>query len=93
MATIARFQASASLARVRVSGFTPRWLWLTVHLFALTGFKNRVAVLSNWTIASLGRGRPQRAITTQHVFARRVSAAQAAVIRSGLGAFDVPRRG
>jgi len=27
-----------------------------VHLFALTGFKNRAAMLFNWTIAFLGRG-------------------------------------
>ena len=92
MATISRFQAIASIGRLRVSGFTGWLLWLTVHLFALTGFKNRVAVLSNWAIAFLGRGRPQRAITTQQVFARQASDAQAAAIRSSLGAFDVPRR-
>jgi hypothetical protein len=28
-----------------------------------TGFKNRVAVLFNWTVAFLGHGRPQRSIT------------------------------
>jgi hypothetical protein len=42
-------------------------LWLAVHLFALTGFKNRVAVLFDWTIAFLGRGRPR--ITAQQVTA------------------------
>jgi NADH dehydrogenase len=93
MATISRFQAIASLGPLRVSGFAGWLLWLVVHLFGLTGFKNRMAVLSNWTIAFLGRGRPQRAITTQQVFASRVSPAQAAAIRSGLGASDVPRRG
>ena len=56
MATISRFQAIASIGRVRASGF-PAWLlWLAVHLFAITGFKNRAAVLSNWTIAFPGRG-------------------------------------
>ncbi len=70
MATISRFQAIASIGRVHTSGFAAWVLWLAVHLFALTGFKNRVAVLFNWTIAFVGRGRPQRAITTQQIFAR-----------------------
>jgi hypothetical protein len=62
------------------------------QLFRLTGFKN-LAVLSAWTIAFLSRQRPQRAITAQQVFGRQASEAQPAVISSGLGAFDAPRRG
>ena len=70
LATISRFQAVANIGRLRLSGF-PAWvLWLAVHLMALTGFKNRIAVLFNWTVAFLGRGRPQRTITTQQVFGR-----------------------
>jgi NADH dehydrogenase len=81
LATISRFRAVASVGRVRVSGF-PAWLlWLAVHLSALTGFKNRVAVLFNWTVAFLGRGRQQRAITTQQVFARQSLESQAGDIR------------
>jgi hypothetical protein len=34
-----------------------------VHLVGLTDFKNRLAALFNWTVAFLGRGRPQRVIT------------------------------
>jgi len=80
MATVARFQAIASIGPVHISGF-PAWLmWLAVHLLALTGFKNRLAVLFNWTIAFLGRGRAQRAISTQQVFARQALATQATVI-------------
>ena len=88
MATISRFRAIARIGPVRVSGFAAWLLWLTVHLFALTGFKNRLAVLFNWTIAFLGRGRPQRAITTQQVFARQASEAQAAAISSAAAAFQ-----
>lgn len=76
MATVSRYQAIASFGRVRISGFAGWVLWLAVHLLSLTGFKNRVAVLFDWTIAFVGRGRPQRAITTQQVFARQVSEAQ-----------------
>jgi len=80
MATVSRFNAIANIGPVRMSGFLAWLMWLAVHLFALTGFKNRAAVLSNWTIAFLGHGRPQRAITAQQVFARRALEAQAAVI-------------
>jgi NADH dehydrogenase len=70
MATISRFQAIVSIGRFESLGFFAWLLWLAVHLYALTGFKNRIAVLANWLIAFLGRGRPQRAITAQQVFAR-----------------------
>ena len=93
MATISRFEAVASIGRLRVSGFVGWLLWLAVHLFALTGFKNRLAVLGTWTIAFIGRGRPQRAITTQQVFARQVSDAQAVAIRTSAAAFHRAVRG
>jgi NADH dehydrogenase len=64
MATISRFRAIATFGPLRAWGFLGWLMWLFVHLAFLTGFKNRVAVLANWTIAFIGRGRPQRAITT-----------------------------
>ncbi|MCW3014447.1 MAG: FAD-dependent pyridine nucleotide-disulfide oxidoreductase [Solirubrobacterales bacterium] len=70
LAMISRHHAVASVGRVRASGF-PAWLlWLAVHLLALIGFENRVAVLFSWTVAFLGRGRPHRAITAREAFAR-----------------------
>ena len=70
MATISRLRAIAVLGRLRLAGF-PAWvLWLVVHLGTLTGFKNRLAVLFNWTVAFFGRGRAQRVITAQQVFGR-----------------------
>ena len=80
MATISRFDAIGRIGPVRVSGFAGWVMWLAVHLFALTGFKNRVAVLSSWTIAFLSHGRPQRAITAQQVFARQTLEAQPRVL-------------
>ncbi len=74
MATISRFRAIAALGPIRASGFTGWLMWLFVHLMFLTGFKNRLAVLFNWLIAFIGRGRPQRAITAQQVFARQALA-------------------
>jgi NADH:ubiquinone reductase (H+-translocating) len=87
MATVSRFHAIASVGPVRMSGFVAWLLWLAVHLVALTGFKSRIAVLFNWTMAFVGRGRPQRAITTQQVFARQVGEAQAAAVNRGAAAF------
>jgi NADH dehydrogenase len=80
MATISRFCAIGRLGPIRIWGFAGWVMWLVVHLFVLTGFKNRVAVLSSWTIAFLGRGRPQRAITAQQVFARQTLDAQPPIL-------------
>ena len=77
MATVSRLRAIAVFGKVRMSGF-PAWLmWLLVRLTALAGFKNRLSVLFNWAVAFLGRGRPQRVITAQQVFARHALEAHA----------------
>jgi NADH dehydrogenase len=70
MATIARFKAVVAIGRLQVTGVLGWLMWLFVHLVFLTGFKNRVSALANWVVAFLGRGRRQRAITEQEVFAR-----------------------
>jgi NADH dehydrogenase len=70
MATIARFRAVVYTGRVRFAGLLGWLAWLFVHLVFLTGFKNRIATLANWTTAFLGRGRRQRTITLQQIFAR-----------------------
>ena len=53
LATIGRAQAVASFGRLRVSGFLAWWLWLTVHIFWLIGFRNRFVVLVDWAVAYL----------------------------------------
>ena len=80
MATISRFRAIALVGRIQAAGFVAWVLWLVVHLAFLTGFRNRLAALFSWTIAFLGRGRPQRVITAQQVFARRALEQQPEVI-------------
>jgi NADH dehydrogenase len=83
MATISRFEGIASIGRVRVSGFAGWLLWLYVRLFELIGFSNRATVLASWTIAFLGRGRPERVATAQQVFARQALEAQQTAIDGG----------
>jgi NADH:quinone reductase (non-electrogenic) len=70
MATIARFRAVVSVGRIRIAGFIGWMMWLVVHLAFMTGFKNRFAAVVNWAIAFIGRGRRQRTVTEQQIFAR-----------------------
>jgi NADH dehydrogenase len=82
MATVSRFRALAVIGGMRVCGF-PAWLlWLLVHVAVLTGFKNRLSVLFNWTVAFLGRGPSERVITAQQVFGRHAIEAQETAARS-----------
>lgn len=51
MATIGRFAAIANVKwpfKAHLSGFMAWATWLTVHIFFLIGFRNRVAVLFQW---------------------------------------------
>jgi len=70
LATISRFSAVASIGRFRLSGFTAWLVWLAVHLFYLIGFKNRVTTLMHWAVSFVGRGRSERTVTEQQIFAR-----------------------
>ena len=70
MATISRFSAVASIGNLRFSGFVAWLLWLAVHLVYIIGFKHRLTTLLHWTVSFLGRGRSERTVTEQQVFAR-----------------------
>jgi len=63
MATIGRNAAVADLGWLRAAGF-PAWvLWLTIHIFWLIGFRNRLTVLVQWAGAYLTFQRSVRLIT------------------------------
>ena len=63
MATIGRSAAVAWIGRFKFSGF-PAWLaWLFVHLIFLIGFRNRIAVLFQWTYSYFSYKRSARLIT------------------------------
>ncbi|HEY0890477.1 MAG TPA: NAD(P)/FAD-dependent oxidoreductase [Nocardioides sp.] len=70
MATISRFNAVASVGKLKLSGFVAWLMWLAVHLFYITGFKNRLTAVLHWFISFLGRGRQERTTTIQQIFAR-----------------------
>ena len=70
MATISRFSAVASIGKLRFGGFVAWLLWLGVHLVYIIGFKNRLTTLLHWAVSFLGRGRSERTVTEQQVFAR-----------------------
>ena len=74
MATISRFRAVAMIGRLRLTGFIAWLMWLAVHLFYITGFKNRVTAVLHWFISFLGRGRSERTSTEQQIFARNAMA-------------------
>jgi len=63
MATIGRASAVADFGRVKFSGY-PAWLaWLTIHIFWLIGFSNRVLVLFQWAWAYFTWDRSARLVT------------------------------
>jgi NADH dehydrogenase len=70
MATISRFSAVASIGRLRLSGFAAWLMWLAVHLFYIIGFKHRLTTLLHWAVSFVGRGRSERTVTQQQIFAR-----------------------
>jgi NADH dehydrogenase len=49
LATIGRSAAVADFGRVRLSGAVAWWIWAVVHVFQLTGFRNRLLVMIQWT--------------------------------------------
>ncbi|HLJ59905.1 MAG TPA: NAD(P)/FAD-dependent oxidoreductase [bacterium] len=63
LATIGRRAAVAQFGRLHVSGFAAWVMWLFVHLLLLVGFRNRLAVLSEWAWAYFTSERSARLIT------------------------------
>lgn len=49
LATIGRMAAVVHVGRLQLSGAPAWWFWLLAHVFFLIGFRNRLAVLLDWT--------------------------------------------
>jgi NADH dehydrogenase len=63
MATIGRSAAVAQIGRLEFSGWLAWVTWLLVHLVFLIGFRNRAAVLLQWTYSYFTYKRGSRIIT------------------------------
>ncbi len=63
MATIGRSRAVASARGMNLSGLLAWLAWLTVHLWFLIGFRNRVAVMLTWAWSYVTYRRGARLIT------------------------------
>lgn len=63
MATIGRSAAVAWMGKLKFSGLLAWLAWLFVHLIFLIGFRNRVAVLFQWTYSYFSYRRSARIIT------------------------------
>jgi NADH dehydrogenase len=62
MATIGRSRAIAQIGNVQLTGFVAWCAWLFVHVMALVGFRNRVAVFLEWAYAYVTYQRSARII-------------------------------
>ncbi|HEX8169967.1 MAG TPA: NAD(P)/FAD-dependent oxidoreductase [Thermoanaerobaculia bacterium] len=63
LATIGRAAAVADFGKIRFGGFFAWLAWLTIHIFFLIGFRNRLFVISQWAWAYLTYQRGARLIT------------------------------
>ncbi|RYZ06461.1 MAG: NAD(P)/FAD-dependent oxidoreductase [Myxococcales bacterium] len=63
MATIGRSRAVAQVGKLQMTGFLAWLAWLTVHIFYLIDFRNRVVVLVDWAYAYFAYRRGSRLIT------------------------------
>ena len=62
MATIGRSKAIVELGPLRIAGY-PAWvIWLVVHIYYLTGFRNRLLVVLQWAWSYVTFGRGARLI-------------------------------
>jgi NADH dehydrogenase len=62
LATIGRARAVADIRGLHLSGFIAWVIWLTVHLWYLVGFQNRLLVFIRWSVSFTTHGRGARLI-------------------------------
>jgi len=69
MATIGRRRAVAAVGKLHLSGFLAWLAWLTVHIFYLIDFRNRILVLFDWAWSYFTYQRGSRLITGHRLVA------------------------
>jgi len=65
MATIGRSRAVAEMGKLKLGGWLAWIAWLVVHIYYLTGFKNRFFVVVQWAISYLTYRRGARLIVNK----------------------------
>src|SRR5262245_1404177 len=65
LATIGRSRAICEMGRFRFSGRLAWWVWLVVHIYSLTGFRNRLSVMFQWAWSYFTFARGARLIVPQ----------------------------
>jgi NADH dehydrogenase len=65
LATIGRAAAVADFGRIRITGLAAWVAWLTIHIYFLIGFRNRLLVMIQWAWAYVRSERGARLITYQ----------------------------
>jgi NADH dehydrogenase len=65
MATIGRSRAICELGKLRISGWPAWWFWLLVHIYYLSGFRNRISVFIQWAWSYLTLERGARLIVAK----------------------------
>ena len=68
MATIGRGSAVADIGPLKLSGFVAWLIWVLIHIFWLIGFRNRIAVMSEWAWAYVTMQRRVRLITGERLW-------------------------
>ena len=63
LATIGRARAVADVKHIRIAGVLAWIIWLTVHLWYLIGFENRLLVVMRWAFGFIARRRGARLVT------------------------------
>lgn len=62
LATIGRSRAICEIFGLKLSGWFAWWVWLLVHIYRLSGFRNRLIVLIQWAWSYLTFSRGARLI-------------------------------
>ena len=63
MATIGKSRAVGQIGRISLTGRIAWFAWLLIHVYQLIGFRNRIAVVSNWAWNYMFSRREARLIT------------------------------
>ncbi len=65
IATIGRNRAVAVIYGIKTSGFIAWAIWVFIHILTLIGYRNRFAVMAQWTYAYFTHRRPARLIRAE----------------------------